>query len=98
MHRINKGKLESKSKVAVRNAKDLSLAYSPGVAEPCKDIYEKPEMVYEYTMKGNMVAVVTDGTAVLGLGNIGQKLHFQLWKVKQYYSKALLALMPSQSA
>jgi malate dehydrogenase (oxaloacetate-decarboxylating) len=71
MHRINKGKLESKSKVAVRNAKDLSLAYSPGVAEPCKDIYEKPEMVYEYTMKGNMVAVVTDGTAVLGLGNIG---------------------------
>lgn len=71
MHRINKGKLESKSKVAVRNAKDLSLAYSPGVAEPCKDIYEKPEMVYDYTMKGNMVAVVTDGTAVLGLGNIG---------------------------
>ncbi|MCM3692116.1 NAD(P)-dependent malic enzyme [Neobacillus niacini] len=71
MHRINKGKLESKSKVPVRNAKDLSLAYSPGVAEPCKDIYEKPENVYEYTMKGNMVAVVTDGTAVLGLGNIG---------------------------
>ncbi|MDF2788456.1 MAG: malate dehydrogenase [Neobacillus sp.] len=71
MHRINKGKLETKSKVAVRNAKDLSLAYSPGVAEPCKDIYEKPETVYDYTMKGNMVAVVTDGTAVLGLGNIG---------------------------
>ncbi|MEH7114629.1 malic enzyme-like NAD(P)-binding protein [Neobacillus niacini] len=71
MHRINKGKLESKSKVPVRNAKDLSLAYSPGVAEPCKDIYEKPEMVYDYTMKGNMVAIVTDGTAVLGLGNIG---------------------------
>ena len=71
MHRINKGKLESKSKVPVRNAKDLSLAYSPGVAEPCKDIYEKPETVYDYTMKGNMVAVVSDGTAVLGLGNIG---------------------------
>jgi len=71
MHRINKGKLETISKVAVRNAKDLSLAYSPGVAEPCKDIYEKPETVYDYTMKGNMVAVVTDGTAVLGLGNIG---------------------------
>ena len=65
MHRKNKGKLESKSKVAVRNAKDLSLAYSPGVAEPCKDIYENPEKVYEYTMKGNMVAVVSDGTAVL---------------------------------
>jgi len=71
MHRIHKGKLESKSKVPVRNAHDLSLAYSPGVAEPCKDIYEKPETVYDYTMKGNMVAVVSDGTAVLGLGNIG---------------------------
>ena len=71
MHRENQGKLETKSKVKVENAKDLSLAYSPGVAEPCKEIYEKPETVYEYTMKGNMVAVVTDGTAVLGLGNIG---------------------------
>lgn len=71
MHRENKGKLESKSKVKVQNGKDLSLAYSPGVAEPCKEIYDKPETVYEYTMKGNMVAVVTDGTAVLGLGNIG---------------------------
>jgi malate dehydrogenase (oxaloacetate-decarboxylating) len=71
MHRVNQGKLESKSKVPVRNAKDLSLAYSPGVAEPCKDIYDDRSKVYEYTMKGNMVAVVTDGTAVLGLGNIG---------------------------
>lgn len=71
MHRVNKGKLESKSKVPVKNARDLSLAYSPGVAEPCKEIYDKPETVYEYTMKGNMVAVVSDGTAVLGLGNIG---------------------------
>lgn len=71
MHRIHKGKLESKSKVEVKNAKDLSLAYSPGVAEPCKEIYEKPETVYDYTMKSNMVAVVSDGTAVLGLGNIG---------------------------
>lgn len=71
MHRINKGKLESRSKVQVKNAKDLSLAYSPGVAEPCKEIYDKPETVFEYTMKGNMVAVVSDGTAVLGLGNIG---------------------------
>lgn len=71
MHRINKGKLEIKSKVPVRNANDLSLAYSPGVAEPCKVIYEDKNKVYEYTMKGNMVAVVSDGTAVLGLGNIG---------------------------
>ncbi|MTH52865.1 NAD-dependent malic enzyme [Bacillus mangrovi] len=71
MHRINKGKLESKSKVPVRNAKDLSLAYSPGVAEPCKAIYDDKSKVFDYTMKGNMVAVVSDGTAVLGLGNIG---------------------------
>ncbi|AZB43914.1 NAD-dependent malic enzyme [Bacillus sp. FJAT-42376] len=71
MHRVNKGKLESKSKVPVRNAKDLSLAYSPGVAEPCKAIYDDKNKVYDYTMKGNMVAVVSDGTAVLGLGNIG---------------------------
>ncbi len=71
MHRINKGKLETVSKVEVKNAEDLSLAYSPGVAEPCKDIYDKPELVYDYTMKGNTVAVVSDGTAVLGLGNIG---------------------------
>lgn len=71
IHRVNKGKLESKSKVPVRNAHDLSLAYSPGVAEPCKVIYEDKSKVYEYTMKGNMVAVVSDGTAVLGLGNIG---------------------------
>jgi len=71
MHRINKGKLETVSKVEVKTAYDLSLAYSPGVAEPCKEIFEAPEMVYEYTMKGNTVAVISDGTAVLGLGNIG---------------------------
>ena len=71
MHKENQGKLESKSKVQVKNAKDLSLAYSPGVAEPCKDIYDDTSKVYDYTMKGNMVAVVTDGSAVLGLGNIG---------------------------
>lgn len=71
MHRVNKGKLETHSKVPVRNARDLSLAYSPGVAEPCKEIYDHKDTVYDYTMKGNMVAVVSDGTAVLGLGNIG---------------------------
>ncbi|KHE72406.1 NADP-dependent malic enzyme [Halobacillus sp. BBL2006] len=71
IHRVNKGKLETTSKVPVRNAKDLSLAYSPGVAEPCKEIYDHKETVYDYTMKGNMVAVVSDGSAVLGLGNIG---------------------------
>jgi malate dehydrogenase (oxaloacetate-decarboxylating) len=71
MHRVKKGKLETTAKVAVRNSKDLSLAYSPGVAEPCKEIFDDPQSVYEYTVKGNMVGVVSDGTAVLGLGNIG---------------------------
>ncbi len=71
MHRVHQGKLETVSKVKVANAKDLSLAYSPGVAEPCKAIYDDKSKVYEYTVKGNLVAVVTDGTAVLGLGNIG---------------------------
>lgn len=71
LHQMNMGKLETVSKVQLQSPKDLSLAYSPGVAEPCKEIYEHPELVYDYTMKGNTVAVVTDGTAVLGLGNIG---------------------------
>lgn len=71
LHRVNQGKLESKAKVPVQNARDLSLAYSPGVAEPCKAIFDDQQKVFDYTMKGNMVAVVSDGTAVLGLGNIG---------------------------
>lgn len=65
------GKLTVKTTKAMNNIKDLSLAYSPGVAEPCIEIAEKPEEVYKYTNKGNMVAVITNGTAVLGLGNIG---------------------------
>ncbi|WP_033828199.1 NAD(P)-dependent malic enzyme [Bacillus andreraoultii] len=71
LHRMSKGKLETISKVPLLSPKDLSLAYSPGVAEPCKEILERPETVYDYTMKGNTVAVVSDGTAVLGLGDIG---------------------------
>ena len=73
MHKEMQGKLGVHSKVPVTNAKDLSLAYSPGVAEPCLDIFEDENKVYDYTMKGNLVAVVSDGTAVLGLGNIGPK-------------------------
>jgi malate dehydrogenase (oxaloacetate-decarboxylating) len=73
LHKDNKGKIEVISKVRVENAKDLSLAYTPGVAEPCKEIHANPELIYDYTNKGNMVAVVTDGSAVLGLGNIGSR-------------------------
>ncbi|MFW6022475.1 MAG: NAD(P)-dependent malic enzyme [Halanaerobiaceae bacterium] len=71
MHKENKGKITVKSKVSVRNKKDLSMAYSPGVAEPCRKIADDKSAVYEYTNKGNFVAVVSSGTAVLGLGDIG---------------------------
>jgi malate dehydrogenase (oxaloacetate-decarboxylating) len=63
--------METTSKVPLENKHDLSLAYSPGVAEPCIEISKDPTLVYDYTIKGNLVAVVTDGTAVLGLGDIG---------------------------
>jgi malate dehydrogenase (oxaloacetate-decarboxylating) len=71
MHEDNKGKMETVGKVRVKNRDDLSTAYTPGVAEPCRRIKENPEDVYRYTNKGNTVAVVSDGSAVLGLGNIG---------------------------
>ncbi len=71
MHKQWKGKLEVKSKATVKTAEDLSIAYTPGVAEPCRKIHSNKEDVYEYTMKGNTVAVISDGTAVLGLGDIG---------------------------
>jgi malate dehydrogenase (oxaloacetate-decarboxylating) len=71
LHSSNQGKISVVSKVEVQSSRDLSLAYSPGVAEPCKEIHANKEKVYEYTAKGNLVAVVSNGTAVLGLGNIG---------------------------
>ncbi len=71
MHEDNKGKIEVRSKVAVNDRDDLSTVYSPGVAEPCKKIHANKEDVYRYTTKGNLIAVVTNGTAVLGLGDIG---------------------------
>jgi len=70
-HRSAKGKIAVTSKVPCATKHDLSLAYTPGVAEPCREIWKNADDVYEYTAKGNMVAVVTDGTAVLGLGDIG---------------------------
>ena len=65
------GKLEITSKAKVNSREDLALAYTPGVAEPCKVIHENPEAAYQYTIKSNTIAVVSDGSAVLGLGNIG---------------------------
>ena len=71
LHEKWNGKLETVSKVKVKTREDLALAYTPGVAEPCKVIAKDPEAAYRYTIKSNTVAVVSDGSAVLGLGNIG---------------------------
>ena len=71
IHEQFKGKLTVKSRVSIQDKEDLSIAYTPGVAEPCKKIHENKDDVYKYTIKGHTVAVVSDGTAVLGLGDIG---------------------------
>ena len=71
MHKKWNGKLETISKTPVKTREDLSIAYTPGVAAPCRIIAENKEEAYTYTMKANTVAVVSDGSAVLGLGNIG---------------------------
>ena len=70
-HENLKGKYEIKSRATINNAQDLSLAYTPGVAEPCREIHKDPSKAYLYTRKWNTVAVISDGTAVLGLGDIG---------------------------
>lgn len=72
-HEQHHGKIEITSKMKVTNNEELALAYTPGVAEPCKKIAENPEDSYKYTSRGNLVAVISDGTAVLGLGDIGPR-------------------------
>jgi malate dehydrogenase (oxaloacetate-decarboxylating) len=71
LHKRYRGKIAVVPKMRIKTKDDLATVYSPGVAEPCKEIAKNPEAVYDYTVKGNMVAVVSDGSAVLGLGNIG---------------------------
>ncbi|MBR3102202.1 MAG: NADP-dependent malic enzyme [Lachnospiraceae bacterium] len=73
LHEEWKGKLNTTAKASVKTAEDLALAYTPGVAEPCKVIAKDPEAAYKYTIKSNTILVVSDGSAVLGLGNIGPK-------------------------
>ncbi|MDO8168089.1 NAD(P)-dependent malic enzyme [Candidatus Phytoplasma melaleucae] len=73
LHEQNKGKIIIKPKIKLNNFQDLSLAYTPGVAAPCQQIHKNPDDVYKYTIKSNTVAVITNGTAVLGLGDIGVK-------------------------
>ena len=88
LHETAKGKIEVVSKVKLESRDDLSTAYTPGVAEPCRKIAETPDDVYKYTAKGNLVAVVSDGSAVLGLGNIGAKAAIPVMEGKAILFKA----------
>ena len=88
LHKKHKGKISVESKVEVKNKEDLSIAYTPGVAEPCRKIAEDKSKVYDYTSKGNMVAIVSDGTAVLGLGDIGPEAALPVMEGKAVLFKA----------
>lgn len=92
VHRQARGKLSVEVKVPVVNANDLSLIYSPGVAEPCKEIYVDQDEMYNYTVKGNFVAVVSNGTAVLGLGNIGARAALPVMEGKAALFKAFAGI------
>ncbi len=89
MHKYYGGKIEVVPKACVRDFKDFAIWYSPGVAEPCKDIAKNPEMVYEHTCKWNTVAVVSDGTRVLGLGDIGPEAAMPVMEGKSMLFKYL---------
>ncbi|SEM21463.1 malate dehydrogenase (oxaloacetate-decarboxylating) [Mesobacillus persicus] len=88
LHEKYKGKLSIDVKMPLNSMKDLSLAYSPGVAEPCSQIHQHPEKVYDYTIKGNLIAIVTDGTSVLGLGDIGPEASMPVMEGKAALFKA----------
>lgn len=92
MHLDNLGKLKVESKVKVENEEDLTLAYTPGVAYPCLEIEENSDDVYKYTNKGNFVAVVSDGSAVLGLGNIGGRASIPVMEGKAVLFKEFGAI------
>ena len=82
LHEKLKGKLEIKSKTPIKTKDDLSIAYTPGVAQPCVEISKNKSLAYKYTPKANSVAVVTDGSAVLGLGNIGPEASYPVMEGK----------------
>ncbi len=88
-HPFYEGKIEITAKCPVRNFSDFAIWYTPGVAEPCKDIQKNPETVYEHTSKGNMVAVISDGTRVLGLGDIGPEAGLPVMEGKSLLFKYL---------
>lgn len=90
------GKIEVIPTKKYASQRDLSLAYSPGVAAPCLEIEKDKNLAYKYTAKGNLVAVISNGTAVLGLGNIGPKPPSPLWKEKACclkFSQILMCLI-----
>ncbi|WP_312518199.1 NADP-dependent malic enzyme [Anaerospora sp.] len=89
LHKQMRGKLTVASKISVTDQQDLSLVYSPGVAEPCRQIAANEEEVYNYTSKGNLVAIISDGSAVLGLGNIGPKAAIPVMEGKALLFKNL---------
>ncbi len=89
LHPFYRGKIQSVPKCAIRDLDDFSIWYSPGVAAPCREIAKNPDLVYEYTNKGNTVAVVSDGTRVLGLGNIGPKAGLPVMEGKALIFKYL---------
>jgi len=89
LHPFYKGKMETTLKSCVRDINDFAIWYTPGVAEPCKAIAEKPELVYEYTNKANFLAVVSDGTRVLGLGDIGAEASIPVMEGKALLFKYL---------
>lgn len=88
LHKEWQGKIETRPRVQVRNADDLTMAYTPGVAEPCKEINKDPRLVDVYTRRWNQVAVVSDGSAVLGLGNIGARAAMPVMEGKSVLFKS----------
>ncbi|PIN98505.1 MAG: NAD-dependent malic enzyme [Candidatus Diapherotrites archaeon CG10_big_fil_rev_8_21_14_0_10_31_34] len=92
LHEKLKGKLEVKSKVKIDSKEMLALAYTPGVAEPCKEIQSQPDKVWKYTIKSDTIAVITDGSAVLGLGNIGAEASLPVMEGKCALFKELAGI------
>ncbi len=96
MHPFYKGKIEMVPKCVIRDIDDFAIWYTPGVAEPCKEINRDPEKVFEHTNKGNMGGIVTDGTRVLGLGDIGPMAGLPVMEGKALLFKYLGGSMPSR--